>query len=429
MENRRPSRGRIDKVAEAPSIRWPAGGSGTSPATTGAWRLYSGQRLIGLDLLRASAVLGVFVAHVVSFEYTHLRMEMPLTIGVCGLFAVELFFALSGFLIGLLLLDIAARSPTRNAWLRFMMRRWMRTLPLYLLWIVVLLVALPPATNRLSHVVTYLMLTQNLAWPMPPDNWFGVSWSLSVEEWFYLLSSAVILTLANRGWRNAVPIGCAAFILFSVLTRIFLVADNAEFDTGLRKIVLLRLDAGAYGVLVAWFLVMAPAACRRWRYWLILPAIGLLWLTIATLTDPVLLQALRAYVFTFVPLAFALLIPAVMPMRIAPAPLAQAVRWLSLRSYGLYIVHFSVIELAWREVARGWLPVWLATPVSVVVSVVLAELSWRFLESPVLRRRPKQFPDTPVDREPQIDVRLEAEPVPRVCAHDPAESLRQARTV
>lgn len=429
MESRPPSCRGVDEGADAPSVRWPAGGTEPAAAATSAWHLRQGQRLIGLDFLRASAIVGVFIAHIASYECIRLRTTLPATIGLGGFFSVELFFALSGFLIGLLLLDITARAPTREAWQRFMMRRWMRTLPLYLLWIAVLVVILPPATDRLMHVVTYVTLTQNFAWPMPPDNWFGVSWTLSVEEWFYLLFSALMLALVSRRWRYAVPASCALFILLPLLARIFLVADDADLDTGMRKIALLRLDASAYGVLVAWFLVAAPAAFKRWRFWLILPAVGLLGLTVAILTQPALLQTWRAYIFTFAPLAFALLIPAAMPMRIAFAPLAHLIRWLSLRSYGLYIVHLSLIEYVWRKSASGWLPPWLATPLIVVASVVLAELSWRFLESPILRRRPKQFSDEPGRHRQRLDRPLETEPVIDPHMRDPDKSLRRARTV
>ena len=52
--------------------------------------------------------------------------------------------------------------------------------------------------HKLYYAVLYGTLTQDLlAWPMPEDNWFGVSWSLTIEEWFYLLFSAIFLLSAR----------------------------------------------------------------------------------------------------------------------------------------------------------------------------------------------------------------------------------------
>src|SRR3954451_24714128 len=97
-----------------------------------------GSRNLGLDLVRAAAISLVVVAHfggTVIFWSGH---EMTSALGSTGFFGVELFFALSGFLIGGLLLDIIERDPGLGAWGRFMVRRWLRTLPLYLLWLAVL---------------------------------------------------------------------------------------------------------------------------------------------------------------------------------------------------------------------------------------------------------------------------------------------------
>jgi peptidoglycan/LPS O-acetylase OafA/YrhL len=90
---------------------------------------------------------------------------------VAGFFGVELFFALSGFLIGQLLLELTERDPGLGGWWRFMVRRWMRTLPLYLLCLLVLALLTGPAGDVSLYLARYGTLTQNLQWPMPADNW------------------------------------------------------------------------------------------------------------------------------------------------------------------------------------------------------------------------------------------------------------------
>src|SRR5262249_49323302 len=152
----------------------------------------------------------------------------------------------SGFLIGGLLVEIIERDPGMRSWMIFLVRRWMRTLPLYLLWIVVLLITLWP--RELRHTaITYLVLLQNFAWPMVPGS-FAVSWSLTVEEWFYLLFSGLLLVLATHNKHHAVVLACAVFLLAPFIARLF---GPAEWES-MRKVVVFRLDAIAYGVVMAW---------------------------------------------------------------------------------------------------------------------------------------------------------------------------------
>jgi peptidoglycan/LPS O-acetylase OafA/YrhL len=147
-------------------------------------------RSAGLDLVRAIAILLVLLGHCGAFFAWWYGIAFPWQLAVGGFYGVELFFVLSGLLIGRLLIDILDRGPTPRAWLVFMTRRWMRTLPLYFLWLFVLAAFWPPhgpEGSTLWRVLPWFVtMTQNLAWGRV-DSWFGVSWSLAVEEWFYLL--------------------------------------------------------------------------------------------------------------------------------------------------------------------------------------------------------------------------------------------------
>ena len=61
-----------------------------------------------------------------------------------------------------------------------MVRRWLRTLRLYVFWLAALALLWPPAENLPGYLLEYGTFTQNLMWPMPGDGWFNVSWSLGV---------------------------------------------------------------------------------------------------------------------------------------------------------------------------------------------------------------------------------------------------------
>jgi peptidoglycan/LPS O-acetylase OafA/YrhL len=85
------------------------------------------------------------------------------------------------------------------------------------------------------------------------------------------------------------------------------------------------------------------------------------------------------------------MMPIAVGLRIPCGAARALIRWLSERSYALYLVHLTMLEIVMQEVAAGRLPrAWLAPPV-LVTSGVLAELSYRWLESPILARRPAQF--------------------------------------
>ncbi len=347
--------------------------------------------MIGLDVVRAVAITGVVVAHVGGTALHAYGIDgFPLTFVLQGGNGVELFFALSGFLIGGLLLEILERGPGVRAWFVFLARRWLRTLPLYVVWVAVLLITMPPPA-RLDHAITYLSLTQNLAWPMPSE-WFGISWSLTVEEWFYVLFSGLLLALATTMRRqHSVLATCVIFVVLPLVARAVLPLWTADWDSGMRKVVAFRLDAIAYGVAMAWFCRYRAMTMARWRRALFI--VGLIIFVLAEtkgFAGPVAGWR-RALYFSLLPLSCSLAMPMAIGLRIRGRAARRVARWLSGRSYALYLVHLTVLDIAMKQSAAGHLPrAWLA-PLVLVASGVLAEISFRWLESPILARRPDQF--------------------------------------
>jgi peptidoglycan/LPS O-acetylase OafA/YrhL len=348
-------------------------------------------RVAGLDLLRAVAILAVLLMHVVNREATGHGWPLPAWSRSFGYFGVELFFILSGFLIGRILIGIADRNPGRRDWATFLVRRWMRTLPLYFLWLVLLLAVSPPPGDFLAMATLYLTFTQNLFWPVPGD-WFSVSWSLAVEEWFYLLFSILLLGLAAARVRGAILWSCLLFLTLPLAARIFLIAPGAPFDIGMRQIALARLDAIAWGVLMAWVYLRRPAVLAKWPRSLFFTGCFLLFAPtdlLAAFGNEATFAAVRPFLFTFSSIGFALWIPAALDLRVTSAWFGTAVRWVSDRSYCLYIVHLSIIDFVWAAAERLHLPILLCTPVALVLSAGVAELSFRYFETPILRLRPR----------------------------------------
>lgn len=208
-----------------------------------------------LDLCRAMAILGVLLSHGRHFLTPFLPEVHILKVG--GFLGVELFFVLSGFLIGRILIDQVATQPGAGWIVTFWFRRWARTLPAYWVFIALnMLLAIAGwrvAELTVEDLLRYLTFTQNLTAPHP--GFMGEAWSLSVEELFYLFTpvfmAGIAMLFPQRSSYLAVTF---AILAASSAARIAVtLSTDRTFDEGLRKIALLRLDAIAIGLLLAYY--------------------------------------------------------------------------------------------------------------------------------------------------------------------------------
>jgi peptidoglycan/LPS O-acetylase OafA/YrhL len=354
-------------------------------------------RSVGLDVVRSLAILFVLMSHFGMFFASWSGCSLPIAFAVGGFFGVELFFVLSGFLIGRLLIDILDTGVSGRAWLVFMVRRWVRTLPLYFVCVALLALVWPPEFWVPGHAALwrdlpwFLTLTQNLAWPMV-GGWFGVSWSLTVEEWFYLSFSGLLFAAAFWTNRRLAFWGVVALFLVAPAWLRWRLPESVNWDEVTSKVVLYRLDAIAFGVMAAWLSVRNTALVRYPRALLVagLVIIGLLWG--GWLMEMVHMRGhVRAtFMFDVASLGFALCMPAATLRWDAPRWLAFVAASISARSYALYLIHLSLVEI----ITFDRLPVRLgntgAAIATVAIAYGLADLSFRFFESPLLRLRPRQ---------------------------------------
>ncbi len=144
----------------------------------------SENRIFGLDLLRFIAIFMVLLGHslILAPEYIKPYVYRFIFDGVA------IFFVLSGFLIGGILIKILNKEkPSFKGLLDFWKRRWMRTIPAYFLVLIFLiiytLIFLP--NNLPDDWYRFFFFTQNFLGHYRPG-FFAEAWSLSIEEWFYL---------------------------------------------------------------------------------------------------------------------------------------------------------------------------------------------------------------------------------------------------
>ncbi len=182
---------------------------------------HTSHKNFGLDLIRASAVAMVFIFHLSYLEkLVFSAPPKPAALAIfdgffqfIGIGGVNLFFVLSGFLIGQLVLrDILPYVATPQLWStlrRFYVRRWLRTIPAY--YVVLSLAALWYWANGSLADVSYglrnYFFLQEDALRSKPNAILGISWTLAAEEWFYFFLPLVFCVFCSRGllsplWRT-----------------------------------------------------------------------------------------------------------------------------------------------------------------------------------------------------------------------------------
>ena len=341
-------------------------------------------RYLGLDVLRSAAILMVLASHWSAHIGFWFNIPVPQAADVLGDEGVELFFALSGFLIGRILIEMVRRRPGWEDFARFALRRALRTMPLYYLWLGLLLCVFPPRQDFAVEAFRYLTLSQNLLAPFPRDYYFAVTWSLTIEVWFYLLFGlAVVLHARRMPGARALACCLTLFMCVPLLLRLFYLERGA--------LVFLRIDEIAYGV---------AAACLYARgHWLFNHP----WASLITgigLNAVILCGWIPLPGFLTVPLTSnlqvigcVLCLPAALRLTHGPAWFAQPVRWIASRSYALYIVHLTMLgDVAEKRLFEpGLLPPLACVAVAIISPFLLADISYRWIEAPILRWRPERL--------------------------------------
>ena len=332
--------------------------------TTGAGHF----RYPGLDLLRAVAIVAVVNCHTASAfgsppEYHVVQL---------GGKGVDLFFVLSGWLLGRQLMR-ELRDTGIIELRRFWYRRWMRTLPAYFA-VLALTYAWQLAKGNRDLRLSYLFFGQTYLTDLP---YFGVSWSLCVEEHFYLAVAPLLLLFWR--WRAAVA-------LLPVLLALPMVCRSAGWyfhDAGIETHA--RYDPCAVGVLIAAVEVARP------QLWAILrrlaPFLAVVGLAAAG-RDVVCRLNQQWGLGDQGTLAWALMCGSWVLLAGARPNWAvgrlPGVRYVAERSYAVYLLHPDALALVRR--IEG-LPFGVFLVLTWVFSLVLAEFLYRLVERPGMRLR------------------------------------------
>jgi peptidoglycan/LPS O-acetylase OafA/YrhL len=361
------------------------------------------QRIFGLDLMRATAILMVLVGHC-SWIFPESDSTFAALLALSGFLGVEIFFVLSGFLIGRIIYrQFTTGDFNTSAVMHFLKRRWFRTFPNYFLVLVVNIILWTFLGFEIQGLWQYFFFVQNFASPMLP--FFTESWSLSVEEFAYVILPFGLLLVfmlfkPKNKPRQFLTVTLLLIVIF-MITKIFynINTSNNTIETwnlAVKSVVIYRLDSIFIGVLAGWIYENhRDFWIRTKNVWMVLGFIMLIFYTFGVGFFQLLIDR---YPFfwnvVYLPLAsisVAFFLPILSEWKSEKSFLYRPITFISLVSYSIYLLHYGIVlQLMKQVVDTETLPLLYATLFTIAyfgVSIILSALLYRYYEKPMMDRR------------------------------------------
>ena len=362
-------------------------------------------RIFGLDLMRAIAICMVLCSHIL-WIYNPDDGIIRQLFALFGFLGVEFFFVLSGFLIGRIIYGIYIKEDyTIKSALGFLKRRWFRTLPNYFLILIINIIITISLGYSMPGLELYFVFLQNGFSKM--STFFPESWSLSVEEWAYVILPISLLTLSilgkpknkNRFFLWIILLLIALLIGFKISYHSTVRATTLdEWNVSLKSVMIYRLDAIFMGVLCSWISMNYKKSWAKFKFSsAVFGGIIMMFMYFGM----GILQILPEY-FPFVwnvvylPLAslsIAFFVPLFSQMETSIAIIKAPIEFISKISYSIYLLHYSVImQLLMLFVAKEKMSLpqlHLITAFYLTITIVFSYLLYRFYEKPIMDLRDK----------------------------------------
>lgn len=364
-------------------------------------------RLYGLDTLRAIAIIIVLIYHykvVVSSDNLFGFMSQ------LGWTGVDLFFVLSGYLIGNQILSAIANKQDFSLKL-FYIRRFLRTLPnYYFVLALYFLFPVPLSGTATASLWSFLTFTQNL--DMRPGETFTHSWSLCIEEQFYLIFPIIALLIAYA--KRSITLAWAALIsamLLAMFLRGFNWYEHGEAAISIQPFMqhiyyssFTRFDELLPGVAIALLKNFHPATytaiLRRGNLLLIagLAGVGIMFYVFqnhAYIEGYGRTFRVVTFGYSFLAISFGMLVLAALsPNSILHRIRIPGAARLALWSYAIYLIHKPVFQVLKVPLTDYGIDINASIGVAIImaVSILCGWMLYQFIETPFMNLRSRFFP-------------------------------------
>jgi peptidoglycan/LPS O-acetylase OafA/YrhL len=363
-------------------------------------------RVRELDGLRGIAVLIVIAFHV--FKRAAYFTEHPILITISdltsvGWVGVDIFFTLSGYLITSILLKA---KEGENYFKNFYIRRVLRIFPLYYIAIAAVLLFAPKVepefTQNLGKMLPLMLLYQQNWAPLIKGlyitQYLGITWSLAIEEQFYLIWPLVVYKLKPKQLIK-VSIGYIVFSIFIRILGTILWPDLDQASTFFYHSTFARFEEIVFGGLLAIFMTYSGAEQKVYRFSMsvftifFFVFIALCLLSLPGLPNPgyssipLMLGGYTSIALFSVGLIGVFITHSQQNFlrRFFQNPILT---FFGKYSYSMYLFHMTValvlLDIYWHSGMRGWKPYVLYIVSTYLVTTLIALLTWNLLEKHML---------------------------------------------
>ena len=357
-------------------------------------------RNFGLDLLRSCAIIFVLIAHSATFMSNHWSRFILDVTGFFGFIGVEIFFALSGFLVGGIIIKIGDEISNIATVRHFLLMRWFRTLPNYYFYAAIHLIAAYGFQNistGISNNIGYFIFSQSLLWNHP--SFFSEAWSLAIEEWYYLITPILLYILHKLKLKSPLIITMSLMLIIPLLLLSYF-ATTTENDFPFdfyRKASLIRLDAIVFGMFVYLIHDKSKEFIKQSKGKFFFAGLLLLFIifyyqffggiNIATAFY------FKTLALSMIPLGGAMMIPFIFYLKCEVYYINQSVKYIALISYSLYLCNLLIHSLLSKYLMSSIsAQSSIIAPALVIflffsMCIVFANLTYLLIERPFLKLR------------------------------------------
>jgi len=358
------------------------------------------EKLYGLDFLRAFAIIMVVFFHIlVMFPHP----DWLANVAKFGWIGVDLFFALSGFLIASQLFEKIAEEK-KISFKDFFIKRFFRIIPAYLT-VLILYLSFPLLREHGAPAPywKFLTFTQNLGLDLRSQGAFSHAWSLCVEEQFYLFFPLILIILVyfnavKKGFVILISLFCLGFIArlyaWNVLVSPFNGSDlfGVYWQEWIYYPTYARLDGLLAGIFIAGIFQFRPNLRKLLdRYGNLMLIIGIVVLTAAyiiCMDERSFKLCLFGFPLVDIGCGF-LVLGSVIPSSILYRYKSSVLSNIAMLSYSIYLVHKITIHVTQEqffklEIAKESN---LMMVICVLVTLIAANLLHHLIEKPVMKLR------------------------------------------